>query len=54
MAMTGAVGTEGWSRLNVTLASCRRAEVAAMLQFAGGLHIVASRVVVEAELDTGN
>lgn len=53
MAMTGAVKDE-LSRLNVTLASCRRAEVAAMLRFAGGLHIVGGRVVVEAELDTGN
>ena len=32
---------------------CRRAEMAALLRFAGGLHIVSGRVVVEAELDTG-
>lgn len=31
----------------------RRAEVSSMLRFAGGLHIVGGRVVVEAELDTG-
>ena len=34
-------------------ACCRKAEVVALLRFAGGLHIVAGRVVVEAELDTG-
>lgn len=33
--------------------SVRRAEVAAMLRFAGGLHLVAGRIVVEAEFDTG-
>lgn len=33
--------------------SVRRAEVAAMLRFAGGLHLVGGRIVVEAELDTG-
>lgn len=39
------------SRLTITQASCRKAEVAALLRFAGGLHIVAGRVVVEAEVD---
>ena len=33
--------------------SVRRAEVAALLRFAGGLHLVGGRIVVEAELDTG-
>ena len=33
--------------------SLRRAEVAALLRFAGGLHLVGGRIVVEAELDTG-
>lgn len=41
------------SRLVVSSVSARRAEVAALLRFAGGLHIVAGRVVVEAELDLG-
>ncbi|MBS9532217.1 DNA-binding protein WhiA [Mycobacterium sp. M1] len=41
------------SRLAVTSVSARRAEVAALLRFAGGLHIVAGRVVVEAEVDAG-
>ncbi|CAJ1499237.1 DNA-binding protein WhiA [[Mycobacterium] kokjensenii] len=41
------------SRLVVSSVSARRAEVAALLRFAGGLHIVAGRVVVEAEVDLG-
>ena len=41
------------SRLVVNSVSARRAEVAALLRFAGGLHIVAGRVVVEAEVDLG-
>ncbi|MFB9903845.1 MULTISPECIES: DNA-binding protein WhiA [Allokutzneria] len=52
MAMTAAVKDE-LSRLSVTKTCCRRAEVSSLLRFAGGLHIVAGRVVVEAELDTG-
>ncbi|WP_199444186.1 DNA-binding protein WhiA [Umezawaea beigongshangensis] len=50
MAMTSAVKDE-LSRLAVSKTCCRRAEVASLLRFAGGLHIVAGRVVVEAELD---
>lgn len=52
MAMTAMVKDE-LSRLPVTKPCCRKAEVSAMLRFAGGLHIVAGRIVVEAELDTG-
>jgi DNA-binding protein WhiA len=52
MAMTSAVKDE-LSRLPVTKPCCRRAEVSSMLRFAGGLHIMAGRIVVEAELDTG-
>jgi cell division protein WhiA len=52
MAMTAAVKDE-LSRLKVTKPCCRKAEVSAMLRFAGGLHIVGGRIVVEAELDTG-
>ena len=37
----------------VNSVSARRAEVASLLRFAGGLHIVAGRVVVEAEVDLG-
>ncbi|HYZ07381.1 MAG TPA: DNA-binding protein WhiA [Pseudonocardiaceae bacterium] len=53
MAMTAAVKDE-LSRLTVSRSCCRRAEVSSLLRFAGGLHIVAGRVVVEAELDTGS
>jgi DNA-binding protein WhiA len=42
------------SRLTVSSVSARRAEVASLLRFAGGLHILAGRVVVEAEVDHGN
>ncbi len=52
MAMTAAVKDE-LSRLTVTKPCCRKAELSALLRFAGGLHIVGGRVVVEAELDTG-
>ncbi len=52
MAMTAEVKDE-LSRLVINSVSARRAEVAALLRFAGGLHIVAGRVVVEAEVDAG-
>jgi DNA-binding protein WhiA len=35
----------------ITKPSARKAEVATILRFSGGLHIVAGRVVIEAELD---
>ena len=41
------------ARVPVAATPERRAETAAMLRFAGGLHLVAGRVVVEAELDHG-
>src|SRR3954466_7819650 len=53
MAMTSAVKDE-LSRLTVTKPCCRKAEMAALLRFAGGLHLVAGKIVVEAELDTGS
>ncbi|TQF66431.1 DNA-binding protein WhiA [Rhodococcus spelaei] len=53
MAMTAEVKDE-LSRLAVTQVSARKAEVSALLRFAGGLHIVAGRVVVEAEVDLGS
>ncbi|WP_241384504.1 DNA-binding protein WhiA [Rhodococcus sp. CH91] len=53
MAMTAEVKDE-LSRLSVTRISNRKAEVSALLRFAGGLHIVAGRVVVEAEVDLGS
>ncbi len=51
--MTSAVKDE-LSRLPAGRACCRRSETAALLRFAGGLHLVAGRIVVEAELDTGS
>lgn len=52
MAMTAMVKDE-LSRLAIAKTCCRKAEVSATLRFAGGLHLVAGRIVVEAELDTG-
>lgn len=52
MALTAQVKDE-LSRLEVTRTCCRKAEVSATLRFAGGLHIVSGRIVIEAELDTG-
>lgn len=52
MALTAEVKDE-IARLKVDKTSCRKAEVAATLRFAGGLHIVSGRIVIEAELDTG-
>ncbi|MFC3687538.1 DNA-binding protein WhiA [Aquipuribacter hungaricus] len=51
MALTASVKDE-LSRLPVTRVCCRKAEVTATLRFSNALHIVAGRVVVEAELDT--
>lgn len=52
MAMTAQVKAE-LASTPVTKACCRKAEVASTLRFAGGLHIVGGRIVIEAELDTG-
>jgi len=51
--MTSAVKDE-LSRYEVTKTCCRKAEVATMLRFGGGLHIVSGKIVIEAELDTGS
>ncbi len=51
MALTAQVKDE-LSRLPVTKPCCRKAEVSSMLRFAGGLHIISGRIVIEAELDT--
>ena len=53
MAMTASVKDE-LSRVDVSKPCCRRAEMSALLRFAGGLHIVGGRVVVAADLDTGS
>ncbi|WP_370290309.1 DNA-binding protein WhiA [Nocardioides sp.] len=52
MALTGQVKAE-LASIPITRTCCRKAEVATTLRFAGGLHIVSGRIVVEAELDTG-
>lgn len=52
MAMTAQVKAE-LANTAITKTCCRKAEVASILRFAGGLHIVSGRIVVEAELDTG-
>ncbi len=52
MAMTAQVKAE-LASTSVTKSCCRKSEVSSTLRFAGGLHIVAGRIVVEAELDTG-
>ena len=50
MAMTAGVKDE-LTRLSVTKPCCRKAEVSALLRFAGGLHLVAGKILVEVELD---
>ena len=50
-AMTATVKDE-LSRFVVTKTCCRKAEISAVLRFAGGLHIIGGKVVIEAELDT--
>ena len=52
MAMTAQVKSE-LATIKVTKPCDRKSEVAATLRFAGGLHIVSGRIVIEAELDTG-
>lgn len=52
MAMTQQVKAE-LATIPVAKPCCGRAEVASMLRFAGGIHIVSGRIVIEAELDTG-
>lgn len=52
MAMTAAIKDE-LSHLQITKVCCRKAEVATILRYAGALHLVSGRIVVEAELDSG-
>ena len=51
MALTASVKDE-LARLQVRHTSQRRAEVATLLRFAGGLHLVSGRIVIEAEVDS--
>ncbi|MSY46791.1 MAG: DNA-binding protein WhiA, partial [Actinobacteria bacterium] len=53
MAMTSAVKDE-LSRLSITKPCCRKAEVSALLRFAGGLHIASGKIVIEVELDAAH
>jgi DNA-binding transcriptional regulator WhiA len=52
MAMTAAVKDE-LARLSVTKPCCRKAEMASLLRFAGGLHINSGHLMVEVEVDAG-
>jgi DNA-binding protein WhiA len=51
MTMTSQVKAE-LSRVSTVKPCCRKAEVLALLRFAGDLHVSARELVVEAELDT--
>lgn len=51
MSLTAAVKDE-LARIRVERTSSRRSEVSATLRFAGGLHIISGRIVIEAELDS--
>ncbi len=51
MALTAQVKDE-LARVKVDRISARKAEISTTLRFAGGLHIVSGRIVIEAELDT--
>lgn len=51
MALTAEVKQE-LAQLAVTKTSVRKAELATILRFAGGLHLISGRVAVEVELDT--
>ena len=50
MAMTESVKDE-LARLAITKPCSRKAEVSALLRFAGGLHVVAGKIMVEVEVD---
>ncbi|WP_173924097.1 DNA-binding protein WhiA [Agromyces sp. Marseille-P2726] len=51
MALTADVKEE-LARVEVSRTSVRAAELAAVLRFAGGLHIISGRIAIEAELDS--
>lgn len=50
MALTTQVKEE-LSQLQTAKSTVRKAEVSALLRFAGGLHIISGRIVIEAEVD---
>jgi cell division protein WhiA len=51
VALTADVKEE-LARVEVSKTSVRAAELAAVLRFAGGLHIISGRIAIEAELDS--
>ncbi|MEO0024484.1 MAG: hypothetical protein RL196_925 [Actinomycetota bacterium] len=51
MALTADVKDE-LARIEITKSAVRAAELSTILRFCGGLHLIAGRIVVEAELDT--
>ncbi len=51
MALTADVKEE-LARVDVSRTSARAAELASVLRFAGGLHIISGRIAIEAELDS--
>lgn len=52
MALTPEVKAE-LAAVPVTKPACRKAEVTALLRFAGSLHIAGGKIIVEVDLDTG-
>ena len=53
MALTAEVKEE-LARVDAAKTSVRAAELASVLRFAGGLHIISGRIAIEAELDSPN
>ena len=53
MALTQQVKSE-LATVSVLKPESRRAEIASMLRFAGGIHLVSGHIVVEGEFDTGS
>ncbi|MEO6310521.1 MAG: DNA-binding protein WhiA, partial [Leifsonia sp.] len=51
MALTADVKDE-LTRVEVSKTSVRAAELATILRFAGGLHLISGRIAIESELDT--
>ncbi|MFV0450833.1 MAG: DNA-binding protein WhiA [Propioniciclava sp.] len=52
MALTAEVKAE-LATVPVTKPACRKAEVAALLRFAGSLQLAGGKIIIEADLDTG-
>ena len=53
MALTADVKAE-LAAVPVTKPAVRKAEVAALLRFAGSLHLAGGKIIVEVDLDAGN